>query len=110
MPVIFSFGPISANWYSNLVEDMTAVYPGAGDQLAVQATYGLSDRGYLQVDDELIRHSSVVDSTHVLVAERGADGTVAAVHQRGSIIAVTVVPAHINELRAAILAILGESE
>ena len=107
---IFSFGPVSPNWYSNLINDITTVYPGAGDQLALQSTYGLSDRTYLQVDDELIRTSAVIDSTHVLVAERGADGTVAGTHQRGSIISVTVVPAHINELRAAILAILGESE
>jgi hypothetical protein len=89
---------------------MTTVYPAAGEQLALQSTYGLSDRGFLQCDDEVIRHSAVVDSTHVLVAERGADGTVAAVHQRGSLIAATLVPAHINELRAAILSILGESE
>ena len=109
MPV-FSFGPVSPNWYSNLINDITTVYPGAGDQLALHSTYGLSDRTYLQVDDELIRTSAVIDSTHVLVAERGADGTVAGTHQRGSIISVTVVPAHINELRAAILAILGESE
>ena len=103
MTVSFSWAPVVSNWYTNITAAITAVSPGPDDLLAVSSTIGCGEYGYLQLADEVIWYSEVVDSTHFRIGQRGAEGPVATAHQQGTVIGATLVPAHLNELQAAVL-------
>jgi hypothetical protein len=71
-----------------IADDMTSSVPGAGSTLAIvdssgtPSTIGLEDTGTIQVGTEQITYSARDGST-ITISARGANSTVAAVHEEG---------------------------
>lgn len=108
----FTFSPLVNQLATTIAQEMTAVDPAPGSNLAVAATAGAPLMGYLLVDSEIVRYDLIVDGTHVRIGPsgRGSGGTTASNHANGTVAFYDAILAgYVNELRSSFDAATGHA-